>query len=232
MSPDPRDRRTFLKQSAAAASALALGCAPEGAERASGTAAPPPLPREPLRAVAATVLPSEVGPEGPARIADEFEAWLAGYAPVSEQVHGYGTQEIRYGPPAPGPRWSAQLEALDSEARARHGRPFASLAPAERRALLETALAQAEGGLADRPAALTADHVAVGLLSFFYGSPEAADLCYGRRIGAGTCRPLEASGERPERLDVEIAARPSSRPPAPRSESRGTRIERGLEPAS
>lgn len=35
-----------------------------------------------------------------------------------------------------------------------------------------------------------AKHVAIALLAHFYASPDADDLCYGRRIGRQTCRGL------------------------------------------
>ncbi|HEV8611963.1 MAG TPA: hypothetical protein VGQ73_00545, partial [Gemmatimonadales bacterium] len=66
---------------------------------------------------------------------------------------------------------------------------------AERQALVRAALeGQRFGGL---PALDRAPHLSIGLLAFFYGSPEANDLCYQARIGNQTCRPLGASAERP-----------------------------------
>lgn len=234
---ESQDRRAFLKRSAAAVSAAAVGCRPGGEEAAaveSGRALPP----ETLRAVAASALPSELGEDGIERAADGFETWLAGYRPVAEQVHGYGSQEIRYGPPDPAPRWRAQLEALDREARARHSAGFAELDRETRRALIEAALAGGEETtLPDRPGALRAEHVVVGLTGWFFGSPEATNLCYGRRIDPGACRPLAASPEQPTPLaaagdtrPTRFAASPHSRPraaPDPRAAP-----ERGLEPGS
>jgi len=65
----------------------------------------------------------------------------------------------------------------------------------EQQALVRAALAgQRINGL---PQIDRASHLAVGLLAFFYASPEAADLCYQARIGSNSCRPLGDSGARP-----------------------------------
>lgn len=201
------DRRVFLKRSALALSALAAGCGGEegrDADEASGRAGDAPRRFFPdpelLRAAGEALLPAEIGEAGREEAVSGFEAWLRDYAPVPERVHGYGSQEIRYGPPDPAPRWAAQLEALELESRARHGTGFASLADSARRELLERALADALGDLPSRPGALEAEHVAVGLLAWFYGSPRATDLCYRRRIGRLSCRPLAESGRVPPPL--------------------------------
>jgi hypothetical protein len=47
------------------------------------------------------------------------------------------------------------------------------------------------------PAVGAAAHVAVGMLAFFYGLPEAADRCYNAQIGRQSCRPLSAASRRP-----------------------------------
>lgn len=235
-----QDRRAFLKRSAAAVSAAAVGCRPAGA-RAHGAEAGPSgddgsrvLPPATLRAVARVTLPSELGDDGIERVATGFETWLADARPVAEQVHGYGSQDIRYGPPDPAPRWRSQLEALDREARARHGAPFDELARESRRALIEAALPGGEAtGLPDRAGALRAEHVVVGLAGYFFGSPEAVNLCYGRRIDGGACRPLSSSPAIPPALEA------APTPPAPRPAPETRRPlpdhaapQRGLEPGS
>jgi hypothetical protein len=148
-----------------------------------------------LRALAAAVLPSELGARGIERTTQAFERWLAGYREGVELLHGYGTGEIRLTGPSPALRWAAQLEAL--------GPSFVSLPLPERQARLRAAL---EGGrFGGLPPVDRAPHLAIGLLAFFYGLPEATDLCYQASIGRESCRPLEASPRPP---------RPS-RPPGP-----------------
>ena len=140
-----------------------------------------------LRALASAVLPSELGVAGLERTVVGFERWLAGYREGVELLHGYGTGEIRLTGPSPALRWAAQLEALGSS--------FVSLPRAERQARLRTALE--EGRFAGLPPVDRAPHLAIGLLSFFYGSPEATDLCYQASIGRETCRPLDDSPRPP-----------------------------------
>lgn len=140
------------------------------------------LDRGRLRALADAVLPSELGAAGRERTVVAFERWLAGYREGVELLHGYGTGEIRLTGPSPAVRWAAQLEAL--------GPSFIALSLSERRARLRAAL---EGGrFAGLPPVDRAPHLAIGLLSFFYGSPEATDLCYQASIGRESCRPLDA----------------------------------------
>ncbi|MCA9739576.1 MAG: hypothetical protein KC645_18260, partial [Gemmatimonadetes bacterium] len=78
-----------------------------------------------LRAVAVLVLPAELSPVEQEEAVQGFERWAAGYEPVAELNHGYGTSEIRYGPPDPRPGWAAQLRGLDLEAQRRSQTGFA-----------------------------------------------------------------------------------------------------------
>ncbi|HEV8599175.1 MAG TPA: hypothetical protein VGQ69_07415 [Gemmatimonadales bacterium] len=148
-----------------------------------------------LRALGAAVLPTELGERGLERAVAGFERWLAGYREGVELVHGYGTAEIRYSGPSPALRWSTQLRELDAAAVRQRGRSFAKLELAERQALVRGTL---EGQrLGAMPAIDRAAHVSLGLLAFFYESPEATDLCYQARIGSNGCRPLADSERRP-----------------------------------
>src|ERR1041384_6263532 len=130
-----------------------------------------------LRALGAAVLPSELGDGGIGRTVAGFERWLAGYREGAELLHGYGTGEIRRTGPSPALRWAGQLRELDQAARKAGGKPFAGLDLSGQHEMVRAALHGA------RPARLPspdrAEHVAVGLLAWFYGTPEAADLCYG-----------------------------------------------------
>lgn len=148
-----------------------------------------------LRALGAAVLPSELGASGIERMVAGFERWLAGYREGVELVHGYGTGELRATGPSPAARWTTQLLALRTAAQDRHRTSFERLSFLERQALVRSTLeGQRLGNLSqfDR-----APHIALGLLGFFYGSPEAADLCYQVRIGATSCRPLADSPRKP-----------------------------------
>jgi hypothetical protein len=198
----PTDRRTFLKASATALSGAAVGgCAGPGATEAT-------LDATLLRALGGAVLPvGELGEEGVERVVSDFEAWVAGYDPVPELDHGYGTSEIRYGPGDPAPAWAAQLEALDLEARKRHGPGFAELDAESRRDLVRRQLAGADVGPGNP---IAATHVAVGLLGRFYESTEATDLCYGRTIGRLTCRGTAGAPEEPRLLAGSAVPEPGA----------------------
>ena len=144
-----------------------------------------------LRALAAAVLPSELGLPGVERTTREFERWLSGYREGVELLHGYGTGEIRLTGPSPALRWAAQLDAL--------GPSFVSLPIPERQARVRAAL---EGGrFAGLPPVDRAPHLAIGLLAFYYGSPEATDLCYQASIGRESCRPLDGVSRPPRPLN-------------------------------
>lgn len=139
-----------------------------------------------LRALAEAILPSELGREGAARVAREFQRWIDNYREHAELVHGYGTSALRYAPPSPRAKWSAQL----AELREIVGAPLAS-----RREIVRARLKDVR---TDRmPAVGAASHVAVALLSFYYQRSEATDLCYRAQVGREQCRPLSASSRAP-----------------------------------
>lgn len=197
-----QDRRTFIKRSGAAVGvALTGGVAAgdqAGADDGGGrTGRAPALDPTVLRAVADVVLPAELSAVEREEAVADFEDWAAGYEPVAEMNHGYGTSEIRYGPPDPVPGWTAQLEALDLEARRRTGTAFADLDATAKRELLERQDLDRGTGL---PNPLRADHVAVALMAHWFGSPRATDLCYRRRIGVQLCRGIDNAPEEPEAI--------------------------------
>ena len=190
----PQDRRTFLKRSTAALSAAAVsGCVPNNVVPRGDSAAP--LHASVLRAVAEVVLPSDLEDASREEAVQSFERWALEYEPVAELNHGYGTSEIRYGPPDPGPGWQAQLEALDIEASRRTGSSFRELDIPQRQELI---IGQGldEGSVLPNP--LRARHVAVALMAHWFRSSAAVDLCYGRRIAERTCRGIDTAPSEPE----------------------------------
>lgn len=159
------------------------------------------LPEGPLRAVAEAVLPTgALGTDGTARALRGFVAWIDGFEPAAELDHPYLTGALRYGPAHPGPRWASQLEAMELESLRRTGASLLDRPEAERVALLEEAVREEDSaGLPGDPA--RADHVAVGLLAWFYGTSEANDLCYRAEIGRHLCRGIETLPEEPAPLE-------------------------------
>ena len=190
----PQDRRTFLKRSGAALSAAAVsGCVPDGVERERASTAG--LHPELLRAVADVTLPSDLEDASREDAVQAFERWALDFEPVAELNHGYGTSEIRYGPPDPVPAWQAQLDALELEAQKRMGSSFSALSISERRDLIT---GQGLDGGPALPSPLQARHVAVALMAHWFASPEAVDRCYGRRIAERACRGIDTAPSEPE----------------------------------
>lgn len=192
------DRRGFIGWAAAALPAAALGGCADSDPPAAASAAATGAEDSTLEALAEAVLPSELGEAGRVRTVGEFREWLAGFQPVAELNHGYGTGDIDYTPADPAPGWMAQLRALDLEARQRSGDSFAALDSDARRAMVRGQIGR--GSDSGFPAIAGARHVAIGLLAFFYDSPAATDLCYRAQIGKQTCRPLATSPEKPAPL--------------------------------
>ena len=204
-------RRSFLKQSVATVAAASVaGCTPAGSRDTSGEtdggsaarSAPYPLPAGTLRAVAEAVLPDELGDAGRERAVATFELWSEGLEPVAELAHPYLVPEIRYSGPDPRPGWAAQLEGLEKECRSRYGMTLSTIDLPVRRELLARPLGQARPGLGS-PA--NANHIAVALMSHFFASPTATDLCYRRGISKQQCRGLVGAGAEPAMLASGVA---------------------------
>ena len=197
--------------SAAAAAALGIS----GVEAAASQANAPPA--DTLRAIGAAVLPvADLGPDGIDRVVSDFEAWIDGFEPAAEMPHAYlnrGLSNIRYGPPHPGPRWAAQIEALELEANRRLRSTFAELSIENRRSLIQGQMGR--DALERLPSPGQARHLAVGLMAYFYASSEATDLCYRASIGRFKCRRLASLGREPRPLARRPAGQPS---PASRDE--------------
>ena len=165
---------------------------------------PVALPPAALLALSQAVLPSEIGADGMTRAARDFSRWATGYRPGAEILHGYGSDKLMTAGESPVGAWSAQLHALDQLAREKHKEPFASLSITQRQDVVRAALASEK--IAAMPSPLEATHVAVGLLSWYYASPDATDLCYEAKIAKNQCRPLVNSAREP----VAIKPRPKA----------------------
>lgn len=148
-----------------------------------------------LAALGDVMLPESLGAAGRAAAVTAFVAWMNGYDPVAEEMHGYGYADIRYLPPDPAPGWRAQLEGLDLLAQKRHRTPFAQLDAVGRREVVTIALTDVPGEHLPNP--LGASHVAVALVAHWAASPAAWDLALGVQVGAGTCRKLDGVAARP-----------------------------------
>lgn len=154
-----------------------------------------------LRAIGRTVLPTDLGVHGQDRIADGFREWLRGFRPEPEMAAGWGSAEIPHGPPDPAERWSEQLARLNQVSFQVHGVAFPDLEPEARLAILRTEIR--EESLPLRSPA-QAQHVAVGILSYFYRSPEATNLCYQAEIHSQSCRDLSTARNKPDPLQPRL----------------------------
>lgn len=193
-----RNRRSFLKSTGAVISAAAIGaCAPDTVSRGVAATSFSTLDGVVLAALGEVVFPSELSEAGQEGAVRDFQQWANGYEAVPELNHGYGTAEIRYGPPDPVPAWSAQLRALELEATKRHGSSFAMLDAAARNALVRRHIGDESNGM---PPPLQARHVAVALLSHWLSTPAATDRCYGVRVTPLTCRGLDGVSDEPQEL--------------------------------
>ena len=179
-------RRTLLQWLATAAGTL-----PFPTLRAWGqTATFPGKDAATLRALATLVLPAELGRDGSGRIAEKFERWVRDYRPGADLEHGYGFTRVRSKPPSPAPAYLAQLEALRE--------PLAGTDAVSRRKAIEAALEQAN--IKDLPRMPDGKHVITDLMSFYFLSGDATDLCYRAAIQRYHCRGLEGSDNPPPAL--------------------------------
>lgn len=141
------------------------------------------------------VLPTELGDAGVSRVAREFTQWIGGYRPGVEVVHPYGSSELRNTGESPAGRWRAQLATLEQESRQKHQRGFAALSIAQRRELVTAAISSERANRMPQP--LDANHVALALVAWYFGSPDAIDRCYQAQIGRNQCRPLVNAPRQP-----------------------------------
>jgi hypothetical protein len=148
-----------------------------------------------VRALAAAILPSELGANGLRTAADAFLVWVRDYKADAELSHPYGSARITRSGADPTTRWALQLTTLESDARRAHAQAFTAITDDQRRAIVRAQLANA--GNASLGTIASAQHVAIALLSHFFASSTANDLCYESQIGRNLCRPLSQSPQRP-----------------------------------
>lgn len=203
-SPVAASRRGFLKVAGAVAASAAVatvGCAPGASNdapnvTASGaTARQKGFDRRTLDALGDVLLPGALGVAGRKAAVDAFVAWIDGYEPVAEEMHGYGYADVRYLPPDPAPGWRSQLAGLDLLARRTRQQSFADCDAAARLEVVNAALASIDGSRLPDP--LGAPHVALALLSHWTNSPSAWNLALGVSVSPNTCRQLDGVDAKP-----------------------------------
>jgi hypothetical protein len=179
-------RRTLLRWIASLGSAVRFTGLRAWAQTATFPGDEAPV----LAALAAIVLPSELGPDATRAVAQSFERWVREYRPGAEMDHGYGFTRLRNKPASPAPAYLRQLEAL---------RPaLTSGDDASRRHAIEAALEEAK--ITDLPRSLDGRHIAADLMAFYFRGSDANDLCYRAAIGRDRCRGLAGSDNPPPEL--------------------------------
>ena len=170
-----------------------------GAVRVDAQIAPPGIPSPAvLGAIAEVVLPSELGTSGRADAVAAFVRWLRNYKESADTDHGYGSTRIRATGPSPARSYPSQLAALDAAARAIGATDFASAPLADRRRIVERAVADAK--IPRLPTRPSGAHVATDLMGHYFASSAGADLCYRAAIGRDACRGLHGSENPPKGL--------------------------------
>ena len=150
-----------------------------------------------LRDVAATVLPSALGPKGQYEAVDNFLRWIRDYKEGVPLSHGYGEPRLVKTGPTPAPGYAKQIAALQAAAQTRGGR-FGALPPEDRRALLDEAFQAAD--VRNLPGRPDGRHVIADLMTHYFRSSDANDLCYNARIGRHTYRAIRVTTVRPAPL--------------------------------
>jgi len=150
-----------------------------------------------LRDLAIVVLPQSLGAKRIAEIASAFETWISQYPAGADAGYGYGHPYPTVLGPNPSLHYGDHLKQLEILAAA-SGSSFATSALKTKRALVQSALAQA--GASSIPPRPNGKHIATDLMSYFYSSSDGKDFCYNVAIRESDCRGLASSGERPPAL--------------------------------
>ena len=190
-------RRTFVSWLSGVGAAIGAGLRLRPAHAASSLAPNQAAPLDPtsVTRLAEVVLPAELGDAGFGRVSRAFTEWAAAYREGAELNHPYGSAEIRHTGTSPSGRWRLQLAELDRDARSRHQSPFNTLTVEQRKAIVTAALASDRTNRMPDP--LSANHVALALVAWFFASPEATNLCYNAKIDRNQCRPLVNAPRQP-----------------------------------
>jgi len=194
--PSPLKRRTLLQ------SFIALAFArPLSALRLRGQVQDlSPAQLVTLGAIAEVVLPSSLDAADRDLVVEQFASWVRGYRESADMGHGYGFSSLRRpSGPSPARDYPRQFETLDAAARVAGGASFASLPADARRVIIESTLNTPQR-VTRLPSQPTGANLVADFMGFYYSSPEAWDLAYGRRIGRDRCRALEGSESRPARI--------------------------------
>jgi hypothetical protein len=182
-------RRTFFQRMGFGAALLVLPrwFRPELAEAAPTQAAT-------ITDLASAVLPESLNEKRIGETAAAFEEWIKGYPAGADAGYGYGNTRLTVLGANPSLHYADQLSQLDTAAADAGG--FAAASLEAKRTMVRAALTQA--GVAAIPMRPNGQHLATDLMSYFYGSSDGKDFCYGVAIREADCRGLDSSERRPD----------------------------------
>ena len=188
------NRRTLLKSCGTVAALLPLRRARLFAQASAFEIERAPM----LEAIAAAVLPESLGRRGTDEVATTFGRWLTDYRAGVTMDHGYGMTRIQRTVPLPFDRYARQIDELERAAVVRGAGAFASLSVAGRRAIIADALRTANlDAMPQRP---NGQHIVSDLMTFYFRSSEANDLCHRARVQRYACRGLGDAPSQPPPL--------------------------------
>jgi hypothetical protein len=125
---------------------------------------------------------------------------VRGYKAGADRGHGYGNSQLSAPTgPSPAAKYPAQFDALDAAAKAKGAATFAALPAAGRRAVVESALNDAQR-VTQLPARPNGNSLVADFMGLYFNGADARDLAYNAAIGRDTCRGLDGSEKAPAPL--------------------------------
>ena len=131
-----------------------------------------------LEALALLVLPASLGRKVILQEVAKFEGWVRNYREGADTEHGYGHTRVVPLPASPAPLYMKQLEELQPT--------LLSGDQEKARAVLLNALDRAD--IRDLTPGPRGKSVVADLMSFYFHSSEANDLCYQAAVARYECR--------------------------------------------
>src|SRR3954468_10362177 len=146
-----------------------------------------------LQALALLTLPASLGHEAVLAAAKRFEKWVQDYRPGADTDHGYGHTRVVPLPSSPAPVYLEQLQTLKP----------GLMASAPERARAAVIASLDEAGIKDLAPYGHVRHIAADLMSHYFLSDGANDLCYEAAIQRHECRGLKNSELPPPSLRTQ-----------------------------
>jgi hypothetical protein len=143
-----------------------------------------------LEALAFIVLPASLGREAIRQEVAKFEGWVRNYREGADTDHGYGYTRVVPLPSSPAPTYMRQLEELEHA--------LASGDEQKARAAILDSLNHSD--IRDLTPVPRGKNIVADLMSFYFHSSEANDLCYQAAIRRYECRCLAHSDAPPPTL--------------------------------